>query len=313
MFCDFDVEAWHQNGANLSIEERIPLAEAIKNNTDKDVFQDFATEELYKMINVATDSIIISRTSEYEDAWNAMISAVQTTAQNNPEIIFELKVTTTDTDDTMNGTEYIRYHGNETEYHKAIKQRGPFTKIFKEAEPYARNNDTIDIHINNKPFIVLSNYQVNEDQTIMISESIRNMLREQPANTDYEIANIIKTILRQYKINGEVLLPSHQIAITAFNTIAVEHQPITPADIRSQYVAAKIWTREDIASMLQQNHFEGTDAEIDEVINTGILENLEDCTDEDWQTIEDAIRQAQLDGNITPTKEIFDDEDDFED
>ena len=299
MFYEFDVEAWHENGTNMEINERKPLAQAIKNESSKDIFEDFDPDELYKMINVKTDPILLSRTSEYNDAWSEMTNAVKIVAKANPRIVFEIKITTTDANDMMNGTEYIRYHGSETEFHKSTENRGPFTKILKENDPYGRNDNLIDLHINGKTFIISATSNIDNNQFLIITESIRNMLHNQAVENDYDIANIIKTVLHNYKIGGEVLLPTHSINISNTCTIATtERHPIRPAEIREQYVAAKLWEREDIYHMLTENNYEGTDNEIDAVINTHMLDALEDCTDTDWEIIENAISYAEKCGNI---------------
>lgn len=67
---------------------------------------------------------------------------------------------------------------------------------------------------------------------------------------------------------------------------------------RSDYIATKLWSREDVESTLIEEGYEGTKQEIDEVINTGYLKALGDCTDSDWDIIKYAIRDAAARGNI---------------
>ncbi len=62
---------------------------------------------------------------------------------------------------------------------------------------------------------------------------------------------------------------------------------------RSDYIATTLWTEEDIAIRLQDNGYEGTQEEVDEVLSTGYLRDLGDCTDGDWQQIDDAIYEAR--------------------
>ena len=61
---------------------------------------------------------------------------------------------------------------------------------------------------------------------------------------------------------------------------------------RSDYIATTLWLEEDIADRLQDLGYEGTQEEVDSVLNTGCLKNLGDCTDGDWQQIDEAIRMA---------------------
>ena len=62
--------------------------------------------------------------------------------------------------------------------------------------------------------------------------------------------------------------------------------------VLSEYLAWKLWSREDIFWRLHEFGYEGTDDEIDAVINTGELKYLKDCNDNDWYLIDDAIQQA---------------------
>lgn len=78
---------------------------------------------------------------------------------------------------------------------------------------------------------------------------------------------------------------------------------------RSDYIATVLWSREDVEDALLENGFKGTAEEIDAVINTGYLRALEDCTDGDWYVIDDAIREAERRGEITPIEEEEDDDD----
>lgn len=67
---------------------------------------------------------------------------------------------------------------------------------------------------------------------------------------------------------------------------------------RSSFIASKLWSREDVLGVLSENGFEGTEAEIDAVINTGMLDSLNDCTDNDWEIIGSAVREAERRGDI---------------
>ena len=62
--------------------------------------------------------------------------------------------------------------------------------------------------------------------------------------------------------------------------------------VLSEYLAWKLWSREDILWRLHELGYEGTEDEIDAVVNTGELKYLDDCNDNDWYLIDDAIQQA---------------------
>ena len=63
---------------------------------------------------------------------------------------------------------------------------------------------------------------------------------------------------------------------------------------RSDFIATTLWTEEDIRKRLIENGYAGSDEEVSMVLNTGLLKNLGDCTDSDWQMIDDAINAAAL-------------------
>lgn len=56
----------------------------------------------------------------------------------------------------------------------------------------------------------------------------------------------------------------------------------------------RYYSGEDIRGRLMERGYRGTQDEVDAVLNTGYLKNLGDCTDGDWQVIDDAIDQAAL-------------------
>ena len=66
---------------------------------------------------------------------------------------------------------------------------------------------------------------------------------------------------------------------------------LLPSDVplRDDYIAMKLWCEEDIRTRLQERQFLGTPEQVAEVINTGYLKYLGDCTDGDWQMIDNAI------------------------
>lgn len=67
---------------------------------------------------------------------------------------------------------------------------------------------------------------------------------------------------------------------------------------RSSFVAVKLWSREDVFYVLTESGFEGSEEQIDAVINTGILDALCDCTDQDWEIISSAVCEAERRGDI---------------
>lgn len=62
--------------------------------------------------------------------------------------------------------------------------------------------------------------------------------------------------------------------------------------IRSDYIATKLWSKGDVAAKLVERGFKDTDKNISLVINTGMLSHLHDCTDEDWETINQAVDEV---------------------
>lgn len=58
------------------------------------------------------------------------------------------------------------------------------------------------------------------------------------------------------------------------------------------YIARKLWSREDIEGKLEDLGYEANDDIIDNVINSGQLKSLNDCSDEEWNCIENAIEET---------------------
>lgn len=62
---------------------------------------------------------------------------------------------------------------------------------------------------------------------------------------------------------------------------------------RDDYVAAKLWCKEDIADELRRRGFKGTDEQVKEVLNKKrILDCLEDADENDWYLIGLACEKA---------------------
>lgn len=87
---------------------------------------------------------------------------------------------------------------------------------------------------------------------------------------------------------------------------------VPPRDIlyRGDYIAMKLWMIDDVRSVLQEYGFEGTDEEIDEVLNMRDIYYLNDCTDDDWFCIGAAIEEAERRGLIRMVEDEIDDETD---
>jgi len=62
--------------------------------------------------------------------------------------------------------------------------------------------------------------------------------------------------------------------------------------VETDFVAAKLWCIDDIKDCLQINGFEPSDHNVNEVMNTHYLDDLNNCTDGDWSIIHDAIHYA---------------------
>ncbi len=58
------------------------------------------------------------------------------------------------------------------------------------------------------------------------------------------------------------------------------------------YIARKLWSREDIKDRLEVLGYDSNEKFIDEVINSGKLKSLNDCTDSEWNCIDNAIEET---------------------
>lgn len=71
--------------------------------------------------------------------------------------------------------------------------------------------------------------------------------------------------------------------------------PLKAARLAPDVIAAKVWTTEDIRDVLQSAGYEGTDEEVGRVIDaSNTLSLLDDCTDQDWEIIHQAIENAHI-------------------
>lgn len=76
---------------------------------------------------------------------------------------------------------------------------------------------------------------------------------------------------------------------------------------RSDYFAAKLWSREDILLRIEDNYcfHKATDEEIDAIINAGgKWYGLNDCDDGEWNCIDDVIEEVLGDPNEVEYKGI---------
>ena len=58
---------------------------------------------------------------------------------------------------------------------------------------------------------------------------------------------------------------------------------------RDDYIATKLWSKEDIEAALEEKGYPVTEDNVNAVINSGMLKTLGDCTDGDWEIIYQAI------------------------
>ena len=71
--------------------------------------------------------------------------------------------------------------------------------------------------------------------------------------------------------------------------------PLKAARLAPDVIAAKVWTQDDIKDTLQSDGYEGTEEEVSRVIDaSNTLSLLDDCTDQDWEIIHQAIENAHI-------------------
>ena len=71
--------------------------------------------------------------------------------------------------------------------------------------------------------------------------------------------------------------------------------PLKAAKLAPDVITAKVWTRDDIKDTLQSEGYEGTEEEVGRVIDaSNTLSLLDDCTDQDWEIIHQAIENAHI-------------------
>ena len=71
---------------------------------------------------------------------------------------------------------------------------------------------------------------------------------------------------------------------------------LNPNDVlnRKDYIATTLWSEEDIGARLEEKGYDASDENIAAVIKAGELNHLGDCLDEHWETIDQAIKNADL-------------------
>ena len=77
---------------------------------------------------------------------------------------------------------------------------------------------------------------------------------------------------------------------------------------RKEYVACKLWCREDIADELKKLGYKGTNEQIEKVLKKSSLEeDLEAATEDDWNLIESACDEAGFyrKENVLKSKELW--------
>lgn len=71
--------------------------------------------------------------------------------------------------------------------------------------------------------------------------------------------------------------------------------PLMAAKLAPDVIAAKVWTTDDVKDALQSEGYEGTEEEVGRVIDaSSLLSLLDDCTDQDWEIINQAIEAAHI-------------------
>lgn len=62
---------------------------------------------------------------------------------------------------------------------------------------------------------------------------------------------------------------------------------------QSGYIAYKLWTEDDVTSTLEEEGFAPTRDNVEIVLDTGMLKCLNNCSDQDWGIIREAIMECQ--------------------
>lgn len=76
--------------------------------------------------------------------------------------------------------------------------------------------------------------------------------------------------------------------------------------LEEHYIAYKLWSREDVANELLKAGYADSEENIDEVLNAGVR-GLNDCTDDDWQIIQNAIFYAAQNHDLVLSDETVED------
>lgn len=76
--------------------------------------------------------------------------------------------------------------------------------------------------------------------------------------------------------------------------VKVDNSSVNQILENSGYLEWKLWTSEDIMTVMESLGYIRSEESLASVINTGYLKALRECTDQDWFAIEGAIKKAVL-------------------
>lgn len=113
---------------------------------------------------------------------------------------------------------------------------------------------------------------------------IQRVLDEQMGEREEEESKETADLIRRYPDGREEVVRSN---------VSKDEEILFGSD----YVARKLWDREDIAGYLREEGYEGTDEEVDAVLKEGVS-FLNRPTEQDEETIIDAIRHAKHSGHL---------------
>ena len=65
--------------------------------------------------------------------------------------------------------------------------------------------------------------------------------------------------------------------------------------LQSDYIATHLWTKEDVANVLRDNDLPNTAKNVQAVVDTGLLKYLEECTEDEWEVIRNAVMASKED------------------
>lgn len=107
---------------------------------------------------------------------------------------------------------------------------------------------------------------------------------------DKFITSVEKTL--NTKLRPEIIKEMKDNFLKDFNSVDISNY------LAEKYVAVKLWSKEDIATILEKEGYEGNSENIQKVIDSGELKNLEDCTDSEWNVIYDVVDKVMNSKNL---------------